>query len=1032
MNRNTVRLLIFACCTAIFSACTQTANVSYETLKANFQNPTKDFRPAPLWVWNTEIKPENVEHSLHELKDKGFGGVFVHPRPGLITEFLSEQWMDGYRKTIDVAKQLDMNVWIYDENSYPSGFAGGLVPEQMPESYNQGGGLTADRLRQLPDDISKYDVIVLAEGDSTKDITTQVADYKGVDGDYYLYRRTYWGKSDWYANQSYVDLLSKGVTEKFIEIALDVYTSRFKKEMGHTLKGIFSDEPEIPAPGRGIRWTPDLFERFEKTFGYSLKEVLPLTHEPIGEYQKVRHDYYEMLHELFVERWAKPMYEYCEKQGVDWTGHYWEHNWPNVNGVVDNMAMAAYQQIPGIDMLFRSFNEESPTAQFGNVRSVKEVSSIANQLGRSRVLSETYGGAGWGITFKEMKRLADWQFVLGVNLVNHHLSPLSISGVRKQDYPPMFSEVAPWWESYRPMNDYNARASYLLSQGEQINDIVVLEPTTSIWLHNRTCAGVPAISMEIGKEFQALVTAMTKAMVEYDLGCEDVIDDWGSVKKGKFIIGNRAYSSVVIAPKTLNLEQKTFDLLQEFARQGGKIYASGAPTYLEGARNPEVEAFFQSAHITPLPADPKEAASQLEASRVIRFTTNESGNLYHYRRQLSTDTHILMVANVSLDSPNRGAFEIKGKQVYCFDAMTGKVWDYPVQAMGDNVKVEFELEPAGSRFFYISDRKEADEPLFQTQYATYREIQADTHIKRIKDNVLNVCYLDLTCGDSTYKDIYFMEANYKPYQHAGYTKNPWHHAIQYKRTIVDHQPERNDGFKAVYQFEMDPSVTDHNSFRIVLEMGHLYTVQVNGTVMKPSGEYLFEPNQMVYDVSNCLQTGNNTVEVLLGTYHPLAEIYSMFVLGNFDLKANTKGEWVITKAAEYKELKPWKEMGAPFYPWAYSYGKQFNKEKGKRYLVKADTWKGITAQVVVNGRKAGLIIGEPWTIEITDYLQEGSNQVELQVIGSLDNLIGPHHVGSQAVVGPFNWSGVKHVMKAQDYHFVEYGLTGDFAILEEE
>ena len=40
-----------------------------------------------------------------------------------------------------------MKVWIYDENSYPSGFAGGHVPDQMPESYNQGQGLRMTKCR---------------------------------------------------------------------------------------------------------------------------------------------------------------------------------------------------------------------------------------------------------------------------------------------------------------------------------------------------------------------------------------------------------------------------------------------------------------------------------------------------------------------------------------------------------------------------------------------------------------------------------------------------------------------------------------------------------------------------------------------------------------------------------------------------------------------------------------------------------------------------------------------------------------------
>ncbi len=33
------------------------------------------------------------------------------------------------------------------------------------------------------------------------------------------------------------------------------------------------------------------------------------------------------LNDLFIERWAKPYYEYCAKRGLEFTGHYWEHEW---------------------------------------------------------------------------------------------------------------------------------------------------------------------------------------------------------------------------------------------------------------------------------------------------------------------------------------------------------------------------------------------------------------------------------------------------------------------------------------------------------------------------------------------------------------------------------------------------------------------------------------------------------------------------------------------------------------------------------
>jgi len=109
--------------------------------------------------------------------------------------------------------------------------------------------------------------------------------------------------------------------------------------------------------------------------------------------------------------------------------------------------------------------------QFGNDRAIRELRSAANQAGRIRTLSETYGGGGWEMNFEEQKRLVDWQCVLGVNFVNQHLSYYSLNGVRKFDYPPSFSYHEPWWEHYKLMGDYIGRVSMAMSAGEQIKNM---------------------------------------------------------------------------------------------------------------------------------------------------------------------------------------------------------------------------------------------------------------------------------------------------------------------------------------------------------------------------------------------------------------------------------------------------------------------------------------------------------------------------------------------------------------------------------
>lgn len=93
---------------------------SYSQLKNQFVDPSSEFRSAPLWDWNDIITEEGIAYQMQEFKKAGIGGVFVHPRPGLITEYISEDWHQLFDFTVQKGKELGMKVWIYDENSYPS------------------------------------------------------------------------------------------------------------------------------------------------------------------------------------------------------------------------------------------------------------------------------------------------------------------------------------------------------------------------------------------------------------------------------------------------------------------------------------------------------------------------------------------------------------------------------------------------------------------------------------------------------------------------------------------------------------------------------------------------------------------------------------------------------------------------------------------------------------------------------------------------------------------------------------------------
>ncbi len=1000
-----------------------------ESLKKEFKNPSKKYRSAPLWVWNTDVKEADIDRMLGELKEGGFGGAFIHPRPGMITEYLSDEWFRLYKYSVEKGKELGLDIWIYDENSYPSGFAGGHVNMEMPESYNQGQGLTYQKVTALPDNAKDYFFCLKKDGEAFEDITSQLDRYKEVEGEYYLYSKTYYGRSGWHGGFSYVDLLYPGVTEKFIKVTMTGYEKTFGRELGPVIKGMFSDEPCIPSSG-GIRWTPDLFDVFQKKWGYDLKEYLPLLVEETGDWMQVRHNYMEVLTQLFVDRWAKPMHNYCEKKNMLWTGHYWEHDWPSFGNGGDNMAMYAWHQMPAIDMLFNQFNDGHPQAQFGNVRAVKELRSVANQMGYTRTLSETYGGGGWDETFEDFKRLGDWEYVLGVNFMNQHLSHMTLTGARKYDYPPVFTSVSPWWSNYKTQNDYFARLSLLLSQGEQLNDILVLEPTTTAWLYFSYIRG-HANNMEIGVQFQNLVTKLEKNQVEYDLGSENIIKDQGSVENGLFTVGKRRYNRVVLPPMMENLNEKTFRLIQTFVAGGGELITFSVPTFIDGKNSSELSRFFQenSGKITVYKELTEAAVEKSFRNNKIRFADVSGSSLYHQRRSYK-DGELLFLVNSSLTETVKGHLSLHGKNLIELDAMSGELFTYQSTQKGDCREADFVLSPAGSLLLFCSasDNKEYS---FRPQLLSSRELKSSTpiQVERIKDNALTLDFCDLSIDGKVEKNLYTVEACNKLYGHFG-MGDPWNSAIQYKQMIVERDTFRTGDIRVSYHFIVAGNVPK-DSMKLVVEQPDLWTVKINGQLVTSEGPSFLDVRWGTYFIGAWIKEGVNTVEVSVSPMSIYAEIAPVYVFGDFSLESAPTG-WIVREPVGM-ELGNWKAQGQPCYAWEVAYSKDYCISDMKaRYALQLREWKGTVAEVFVNGEKAGMIAYQPYQMDLTPYLHEGNNKVEVRVIGSLRNLFGPHYNYDKGIMGPWHWNGVQKQIPGADYNQEAYGLMEDFTVIVSE
>jgi hypothetical protein len=95
-----------------------------------FQNPTSEYRGTPFWSWNCTLDEKELLRQIDELKEMGYGGFHMHCRAGMATEYLSDEFMKLIKSCVKKAKKEEMLAWLYDEDRWPSGFAGGIVTKE--------------------------------------------------------------------------------------------------------------------------------------------------------------------------------------------------------------------------------------------------------------------------------------------------------------------------------------------------------------------------------------------------------------------------------------------------------------------------------------------------------------------------------------------------------------------------------------------------------------------------------------------------------------------------------------------------------------------------------------------------------------------------------------------------------------------------------------------------------------------------------------------------------------------------------------
>ena len=1026
-----------------------------QNFKNEFKNPSNEFRSMIFWVWNGDMSEKRITEMLEQFKKAGIGGGFVHPRPGMITEYLSERWFELWQHAINESKRLGLECHIYDENSYPSGFAGGHVLSKIP--YAAAKYLVPRKIESSTAPARNENTLKTIELEKNsflvieKDISSSKA---------------------WTAWFPSVDRTLPQVAKEFIASTHEKYSKHFSNEFGQTVKYAFTDEPMLAENG-GLPFSPFICNEFKRDHGYDLIDNLDFLFVNKNNSKPVRFDYYSTLQRLWINNFCKPIFDWCEKNNLNFTGHFMEHEWPAPVSAPSTMASYEWMQSPGIDMLAFLVDFNSEETRSLHLMNLKEVASVARQLGKKRVLCEVHGGGGYNAGPEDFKRMCDWILINGVNLVCEHLSFQTISGTRKYDWAQSFSDHSPWFKFYKKQGDHHARVSAILANGKVENKVLLMQPTTTAWLyytpkfydvfeepgHMKLCESLNEDCQKIKDSQTEIVQFLSNHQVGFDLGDELIIKNHASVDNGKLCVGKCSYD-VVIIPETMgNILDSTFKILEKYLEAGGKIISISNPfKFVNGRKNDDVKKLADKYKVNwtvvdsqqdlmvdqafagspktdkeiPQPTpDVKSGCSTLEKGDFRTFRKIECVDGFALPKGVSYENIILEEESIHffINSGFKNVdFKIKLPKtgVEKLDTSTGDFCRYQSTKTGDCQIIEIYLPPAGHLLL-----KESDENTPPKSEERFSEIKFDNwdSIERTAPNILGIHYCNLTVGKENLGEMIAPKANVKCWQEHGFEDDIWCQSIQFKDNYSAFKFDEDSGFKVEYFFQTDDFISQEllNSLELAIEKPENYNVYINGkTISFDNSERWFDENIKKISIAGLVKKGRNSILLKANPFNIHCEIAPIYVLGNFALFPVEKG--FVMKNTMQLKLGDWTKQGLPFYKDSVKYNARFELESDTDKLkISFGDCKCSVVSLEIDGKNYGANLWPPYSFSLKSPFKKGTHSISIEVVGNVGNLMGPHFRDGYPIAWVWTYSPDKEPA-GDEYKIFPYGLEGGIKI----
>lgn len=564
------------------------------------RGPRPENKPYVRWWWlGSAVDREGLDYNLSEFARKGIGGVEITPIYGVKgneandLEYLSPEWMEAYRYTVERGAELGIQVDMSNCTGWPFG-GPWVTTDESAQKYIlekrtlRGGERLTEPLR--PADTKQQSVATLealqAVSDKGKRLNLSnrvnaegILDWQAPAGEWTLYAL--------YAGRTFqmVKRAAPGgvgyVLNHYNRDAVQHYLAHFDEAFATSgapwPDTFFNDSFEV----YGSSWDKTLFAEFERDHGYRLQDYLPEFAAEGADDRSARivRDYRQTLADMLLRNFTTVWADWAHGHGsrVRNQAHGSPGNIFDFYAAVDIPECESFGRtefdIPGL--------RQDPDAKHSDADPavLKFASSAAHVTGKPLTSCETltWLTEHFRTSLASCKPEIDQILASGVNHVYFHGAPYS---PRNAVFPGWLfyasinmSPTAPLWRDAGAMLEYIARSQAFLQDGEPDNELLLYIPMEDISDSQR---GRNLLLFDIHKmdktmpELKRTMNTLVRSGYDADYISDRYLAN-AEVHDGAIVTSGGTRYKALIMPNCRLIPEQTFEKLLALAQDGATV-----------------------------------------------------------------------------------------------------------------------------------------------------------------------------------------------------------------------------------------------------------------------------------------------------------------------------------------------------------------------------------------------------------------------------------------------------------------------------